>query len=369
MSDMESASVKKVREPLFHLAKRSNFPSVYAWLIRAGAVLLGLVLSALLAFAMLGANPIDFFKYMTDGCFGTERRIWILFKDSALLLGFSVAIVPAFKMKYWNLGADGQVLMGCLATTACMFYLNGKVPLGALIPIMLVASILVSVIWAVIPAIFKAIWKTNETLFTLMMNYIAQGLVTYFVSVWVKTGSGTLNPINSAMVPQIYNAYLLPILLVVLMTAFMYIYMRFGKHGYEISVVGGSENTARYIGINVKKVVIRTLVLTGIICGIMGFILSGCINGTVNKDMTASRGFTAVMVAWLGQFNPLIMVIYAVFIVAIKRGVTQVNTKFGLSTDAFSSIITGLIFFLLIACEFIITYVIKRNKKNKGGIK
>ncbi len=367
MADIDTTVIKKAREPLFHVAKRSAFPTAYAWLIRVGAILIGIVISALLALIMLGANPLAFFSAMFDGCVGTERRIWILFRDTALLLGFSIAIVPAFKMKYWNLGADGQVLIGCLATTACMFYLNGKVPMGLLIPIMLVASILASVVWAVLPAIFKAIWKTNETLFTLMMNYIAQGLVTYFISLWVKTGSGTLYPIFEAKVPELYNAHLLPILLVLFMTAFMYIYLRFSKHGYEISVVGGSENTARYVGINVKKVIIRTLFLTGIVCGVMGFILSGCINATVNKDMTASRGFTAVMVAWLGQFNPLIMIVYSLFIIALKRGVTQVNSQFGLTTDAFSSIITGVMFLMLIACEFVIAYKIKRNKKNKGG--
>lgn len=360
-----SARETAVREPLFHIEKRDSLPRWQAWLIRGGAILLALIVGGIFSAVLLKANPFDFFAMIIDGALGSERRIWNLLRETALLLGVALAVVPAFKMKFWNLGANGQVLMGCLATTACMFYLNGKIPSALLISLMLIAGILAGAVWAVIPAVFKAFFKTNESLFTLMMNYIAEGLVAYFLSVWVTSGTGVLNPIESAKVPKLGNDYLLTILVVALLTGLMYVYLRFSKHGYELSVVGESENTARYIGVNVKKVVIRTLILSGAICGLMGFLLSGVINGTVSTSMHDGRGFTAIMVAWLAKFNPLIMAGTALFIVFIDKGVVQASRYFRVTNDSFPDIITGIIFFFVIGCEFFINYKLKFRAKNK----
>ena len=275
----------------------------------------------------------------------------------------------AFRMKFWNLGGNGQILMGCLATTACMFYLGGKWPDGVVIPLMIVSGILAGMVWALIPAIFKAFFKTNESLFTLMMNYLASGIVVGVLKVWVKSGSTSLLPIGDANLPEIGNQYLLTILVAVLITALMYVYLRFSKQGYEISVVGESENTARYIGINVRKVVIRTLAISGAICGLTGLLLSGAINHNITSTMDDNMGFTAIMAAWLGKFNPLVIVATSFFINFIDKGVGQVNTDFGLTNSAFSEVAIGIIYFFIIGCEFFIQYKIRRNAGKSGGDK
>ncbi|MBR1997754.1 MAG: protein kinase, partial [Akkermansia sp.] len=118
-------------------------------------------------------GPLPMYASMFRGSLGSKRKLWKLAKDMAVLLCISLAITPAFRMKFWNIGAEGQVLVGCLATTACLFYLGGKVPDAILIALMLVTALLAGAVWGVIPALFKAKWKTNETLFTLMMNYVA----------------------------------------------------------------------------------------------------------------------------------------------------------------------------------------------------
>lgn len=159
-----------------------------------------------------------------------------------------------------------------LATAACMILLGDKVPNAVLIVCMVVSSIVAGAVWALIPALFKAKWNTNETLFTLMMNYVAMQLVAYFIIVWeVPKGSGKIGIINQSTeagwLPQIGGyKYLLNVLLVAVLTVLMYIYLKYTKHGYEISVVGESTNTARYVGINVPKVIVRTLLLSGAIC-------------------------------------------------------------------------------------------------------
>lgn len=364
-----NSSEKAVKEPLFHIEKRAAISAKNAWAIRLGSIFAALVLSSIIAAIFVKAGPLDFFGNIFDGAVGTPYRIWILLRDTALLLGVAIAIVPAFKMRFWNLGANGQVLMGCLATTACMFYFGDKVPLIVLYLLMIVSSVVAGAIWAVIPAIFKAQWKTNESLFTLMMNYIAEGLVAYCLSIWVKNGTSDLPPMSDYKLPAPGNDQLLTIIVAAVLTVAMFVYLKFSKHGYELTVVGESENTARYVGISVKKVVIRTMILSGALCGVVGLLLSGSINGTVSTTMVDNRGFTAIMVAWLGKFNPGVMAAMSFFIIFLDRGVNQVNRRFQLTNNAFSDIVTAIVFFFIIGCEFFISYKLKFRPSRKKSEK
>lgn len=368
-----SKYVKENKEPLFHIAKRSNIGAGLSWAIRGVAVLLALIVSGLVTFFVTGENPIDVYLTMIDGAFGTERRIWNLLQDIAMLLCISLAVTPAFKMKFWNIGAEGQALIGGLATATCMIMFGDKFPPALLFPIMIVSSIVAGAIWGLIPAFFKAHWNTNETLFTLMMNYIAIQIVAFFCYKWSNPkGSGQIGVINmnteAGWLPKIGGqAYLLNILIVVAITVFMYVYLKYSKHGYEISVVGESENTARYVGINVKKVIIRTMLLSGAICGIMGFLLVSGTDRTLTRDTVGGRGFTAIMVSWLGKFNPLYMILTSFLIAFLERGATQISTNFGIN-DSFSEIITGIIIFFIIGSEFFINYTVKFRNSKKGAI-
>ena len=176
----------KVREPLFHIVKRDTLPWYQAWGIRAIAIVLALLLCALITTLCTHLNPLKVFGTMFSGAFGSPRKIWILGQNLAILLCISLAVTPAFKMRFWNIGAEGQVLAGGLAAAACMICLGDKLPNGLLIVLILAAGIVAGAVWAVIPAIFKAKWNTNETLFTLMMNYVATQLVAYFIIVWSR---------------------------------------------------------------------------------------------------------------------------------------------------------------------------------------
>ena len=261
-------------EPKFHIVKRTSIPPLNAWLVRIISVLLALVVCAMLTMVLTHENPFSVYGTMIKGAFGTSRRVWNLLQSLAMLLCVSLAITPAFKMRFWNIGGEGQVLVGGLATAACMILLGDKIPNALLIIVMIIASIVAGAVWAVIPAIFKAKYNTNETLFTLMMNYVGIQLVSYFVMYWENPkGSGKIGIIN-----QSTHAGWFPSLGEYVG---MYIYLKYSKHGYEIAVVGESENTARYIGINVKKVIIRTMLLSGAVCGIAGLLLVGDTNHTI----------------------------------------------------------------------------------------
>ena len=358
---------KKIRTPLFHIVNRGKdgVTWYHSLLIRVAAIAAALVVSGVIIMLLSGKNPIAVYASMLNGVFGTERRIWNLLQNVAILLCISLAVTPAFKMKFWNCGAEGQVLVGGLATVSVMMFLGDKMPLPLLIIVMIAASILAGVIWAVIPAVFKAIWNTNETLFTLMMNYVAIQLVAYFLKVFVKDGSGVLTPMPQFGLPIIGKyQFLLNIIIVTLLTVVSYIYLKYSKQGYEISVVGESENTAKYIGISVKKVIMRTLMVSGAICGIAGLLLVGGTNHTISTTTVDGRGFTAIMVSWLAKFNPFYMVLTSFLIVFLDRGAQQVATDFRIPSTI-SDIVTGIILLFIIGCEFFLRYKIVFTKRVK----
>ena len=358
--------MERVKEPLIRITKRDNMPFWMRMCIRVGAVLIALLISDIFITASADGRGgfFEFFGSLFSGAFGTERRIWLLLQNTALLLLVALALVVAFKMKFWNLGGNGQVLMGCLAAAMVMVYSDGALPNGVLWLFMFLAAVAAGAVWALIPAVFKAFFNTNESLFTLMMNYIAMYLVAYFIVVWNPGGTGAMAPMTEyafTLGSGQAGKSLLPIIVAVLVTAFIFCYLRFFKHGYEISVVGESKNTARYAGINVKKVVIRTLAFSGALCGLVGFLLVACINQMVSTTMDGNMGFTGIMVAWMGKFNPLIMAGVAFFILFLSRGMAQVCTDFGFTSTSLSDIVVGLIYFFLIGCEFFIVYKVHFN--------
>ena len=367
MSNNKSA---KTREPLFHVAKREGMPTLNATLIRLGSVIAALIVCAIVTMALTGENPIKVYATMIDGAFGSSRRIWNLLQSLSMLLCVSLAVTPAFKMRFWNIGAEGQVLMGGLASAACMIIFGNKLPNVVLILTMIIASVVASAVWALIPAVFKATLDTNETLFTLMMNYVAIQLVAYFSRVWENPkGSGSIGIINpstqNGWLPVVAGQkYLLNILIVFALTIFMYVYLKYSKHGYEIAVVGESQNTARYIGLNVKKVILRTMLLSGAVCGIAGFLLVSGTSQTITTETAGGRGFTAIMVSWLAKFNPIVMILTAFLLSFLEAGAGQISTDFGLN-KSFSDILTGIILFFIIGCEFFVNYEIKFNKSSK----
>lgn len=364
-----SEKVKK-HEPPFHIAKRDSLPAYKSWGIRLAAIIIALIAAGIVTMLLTGENPISVYGTMIDGAFGSSRRVWKLLQNLAMLLCVSLAVTPAFKMRFWNIGAEGQVLIGGLATAGCMIMLGGKLPNAVLIIVMIAASMLAGAVWALIPAFFKAKFNTNETLFTLMMNYVGIQLVSYFEMYWENPkGSSNIGIINQAThdgwLPVIGNYdYLLNVIVVLALTVFMYIYLKYSKHGYELTVVGESENTARYIGVNVKKVILRTMALSGAICGIAGLLLVSGTNHTLSTTTAGGRGFTAIMVSWLAKFNPVVMVLTSLLLAFLNCGAGEISTVYGFN-ESFSDIITGIILFFIIGSEFFINYQIKFHRSGK----
>lgn len=369
-----------VREPLFRIAQRRSMPRLSRWGVRLLGVLAGVLLCSIIILAFTDLDPVTVFSTMFNANFGEPglkaeyrmKTIWSTIRDTMTLLLVGLALAPAFRMKFWNIGGEGQILVGGLATAAVMKLCGDLLPSPLLFAGMVLASLLAGMIWGVIPAFFKAHWNTNETLFTLMMNYIAMQLVSAFSIIWeAKKGSGSIGVINRATkaghLPTVLvdtfgkGNYIIHVLIVLTLCVAVYVYMTYTKHGFELSVVGESENTARYAGINMKKVIIRTMMISGALCGLAGFILVSGSSHTISVSTTGGRGFTAIIVAWLGQLNPIFMLLISYFLVFMDYGARGVASACRLNV-AFSDIITGVMLFCILGSEFFIRYrVIRRG--------
>lgn len=361
------------RNPLMHITRLPDPKGWHYWLSKFISVVVALLICALITNAMEPGSFGVFFKYLGLGTFSGGLQTIRVFQDMAILLLIALALTPAFKMRFWNIGAEGQVLIGALGATICMKFMAGKMPNVLLIFMCLAFSIAFAIVWAVIPAIFKAFFKTNETLFTLMMNYLASGLIAYFIFVWVPSGSAVLGVINpdthEGWLPKLFGQdYILNIIIVAVVTVVVFIYLKYSKHGYELTVVGESQNTARYVGINVKKTIIRTLILSGALCGLVGFLLVNGTSHTLNSELVGGRGFTGILVAWLGHFNPFEMAFTAFLVSFITLGGSYASDIF-MFGNAYSKVLIGIFFFVFIASEFFLKYKINFSVEAQAFLK
>ena len=346
------------------MSKRDGMPVWKSWGVRLIGLFFALVVCAFIIYGLTKLNPIKVYAAMFNGAFGTEKRSWVTIRDVMMLLCIGIGLAPAFKMRFWNIGAEGQVLVGGIATAACMIYLGKTLPLLPLLIVMFISSMLSGALWGLIPAVFKARWNANETLFTLMMNYIAIQLTSFFVAKWESPpGSNSVGIINqmtkAGWFPPIFGQmYTLNVIIVMVLTVAMYLYLRYSKQGYEIAVVGESENTARYAAINVKRVIIRTMMLSGAICGLAGFISVSGAGHSISTSTAGGNGFTAIIVAWLAKFNSFVMIAIALLLVFLEKGAIEIASRFDLN-DFVSQMITGIILFFILGSEFFINYKLR----------
>ena len=291
----------------------------------------------------------------------------------------------------------GVLFKLAFAAAAVMFYFgripffNDKsIPLSLknliVFPTMLIAGVGAGALWGFLPAFFKSRWNTNETLFTLMMNYVAIQIVKFMLNYenfpdrfrWTKQTSvgyinKGLNSVGIGRFSQIANKpsteKVIPIIIILCLTVVLFLYLRYSKHGYEISVVGESERTASYAGIKVNHVIIRTMILSGAICGLVGFLIVGA-EWTIDINSTVDgRGYTAVMISWMSQFNPIGMFFSSLLLVFMQFGAKGVKMQDGVSLDKnFANMLMAVILFFIIGCEFFINYKLQFGHHRKREV-
>ena len=359
---------KKFRFP-FYVVKKMGMPKWQYWLIRVGGILLAFLIAGIVCTILAKGKDFTLITFITEMFrgtfdFGDIPQLIDLLAGFTILLLIALALTPAFKMRFWNIGAEGQVLIGCMAAAGIAKFSPSDLPNAVILIFAALGAMAASIIWSVIPAIFKAFFNTNETLFTLMMNYIATVASTLAIKVWIKSGSQAFGVLEQGTFPEIFdNSSTLVVLFGVVIFAAMFVYLKFSKRGYEITVVGESINTARYVGISIKKVIIRTMVLTGAICGLIGFFIVCGVHTSFSANIVGGEGFTGVLVAWLGHFEPGEIALFAFLTAFMKQGsgIAATTANISFSSEQFSAIVIGVFFFIVITCEFFSNYQIKRH--------
>jgi len=361
--------LKTAHEPYIRMIKRENIPKLKAFMIRAIAIIGSLITGAVLIIIM-GHNPILVYRDMITGSLGTPLALRETTRIAVPLLITGMGIALAFKMRFWNIGAEGQIIAGAMASSYFALFQYNNIPGPLLLLIMLLASVIAGGIWGIIPAIFKAKWNTNETLFTLMLNYIALEVLRYLqYGPWSDPTQRGFPKIamfvDAARLPKLFGVHIGWIAALILV-ALTYFYIRKSKQGYEITVVGESSQTAKYAGINVRRVILRTMFISGAICGLTGYFTVAGANYTLSETVGGGVGFTAITVAWLAKLNPVAMVLISVFLAMLQKGSNTVQTTFKIPSSA-AGIITGLILFFMLGCEFFLNYkLVFRHSKPRG---
>ena len=362
----------------FHIVKRDSCPMWKKLSLYLGAVLLALVVGGLLLLA-IGVNPIAYYQRMfTMGMIGNKiayKTFENYLKVFVPLVLTSVALSLSFKMRFWNIGGEGQFIVGAIVAAVVAFKAGAVLPGAVTLLLMCLAAMAAAGAYGAIAAALKVRFGTNETLLTLMLNYIALYAL-IFLGETKAEWNFLLNPESArptfgsfaslASFPGIsigkFNLNVCVILTFVI-GVLVFIYLKYTKHGYEIAVIGESENTARYAGMNVGWVIMRTMFLSGAIAGVVGFLLVSGANNTLYSGVAAGAGFTAITVAWLSKMNPFGMLVVSVFIAMLERGSNTIQTNFKIPASA-SDLIIGIILFFMLGCEFFITYkLIPRRKE------
>lgn len=356
----------KEKEPLIRTVKRAELSKRSAIKLRLIALVLALVAGGIFIFS-IGFNPFGIYKTIILGAFRSNMAIQATIKFMIPLLISSLGVTLAFKMKFWNIGAEGQIIVGAIfASYFALFHSDW--PHIVLVLVMMIAGIIGGGLWGLIPAFFKARFDTNETLLTLMLNYIAFHIISYLRDGPWKDPSSSGFPKIARFVPNaqlnkifgVQMGWLIGLIILIL----VFCYLQFTKHGFEIMVVGESQSTAKYAGMNVKKIILRTMFISGAICGITGMIQATGSDMTLANSVAGGVGFTAIIVAWLANLNPFGILVVSFLFSVLEKGSSVMQSTYGLSTDS-ADVLQGIILFFILGCEFFVRY--KFVVRNRGG--
>ena len=369
----------------FHIVKRENCPIWKKCFFYLAAVVIALGLGAVLLSA-IGVDPVAYYTRMfTMGTIGNKiaYKVYINFlKDFVPLALTSVALSLAFKMRFWNIGGEGQFILGSIAAAAVAFKLGQNLPNGATLVIMCLAAMVVAGLYGLFVAARKVKFGTNETLMTRMLHSGALYILTFLaetkadwnffldpeVSRPVFANFGKI--VSFPSIPMVGKFSLnVCVIFTVVIGALIYVYLRYTKHGYEISVVGDSAGTARYAGMKVNTIVLRTVFLSAALIGLAAAFKVGTA-GILSTAITDDVGWTGIIVAWLSQLNTVVIFVVSALICVLHYGSTVAAATFSQVDSSFANMLQGVILFLVLAADFYTRFrvvPVKKGGKNNGN--
>ena len=364
----------------FHIVKRDNCPLWKKCCLYAGAVVIALLLGAVLLIS-LGVDPVAYYTRMfTMGTIGNKiaYKVWINYlKELVPLVLVSVALSLAFKMRFWNIGGEGQFILGSIAAAFVAFKAGAVLPGGVTLILMCLAAMIAAGIYGLFVAALKVKFGTSETLMTLMLNYIALYVLMFLGETKADWNffldPGSARPVFASF-SELVSFPSIPmggkfslnicVVMTVLIGVLVYVYLRFTKHGYEINVVGDSAGTARYAGMKVNWIVLRTVFLSAALIGLAAAFKVGTA-GILSTSITDDVGWTGIIVAWLSQLNTAVIFAVSALICVLHYGSTVASATFAQVDSSFANMLQGAILFLVLAADFYTRFRIVSDKK--GG--
>ena len=352
------------------ISKRPERSARQNLLLWAGAFVLA-VLAGAAFIALMGQNPMEVYGMILKGAFAGSKRNPLSAVQATViklvpLLIVTLGLTLAFQMRFWNIGGEGQMMMG--AIFASFFAIN--TPAIPHIPLMLsmaIAGIIGGGLWALMPALCKVKFGVNEVLFTLMMNYVAQYTIVFLQSgPWMRTpGFASVGQFDANVrlgkVFGVHAGWIVALALV----ALVWVYLRHTKQGYELRVVGESHATARYAGMRVRRAVLRTMFISGGLCGLAGMIQVVGIDHTLSTGVTGGVGFTGITLAWLAQLNPAAIAVIAAVFSILEKGSSSIPPAV-MAAEA-ADVLQSILLFSFLLCEFFRRYEIKIKWPEKGA--
>ncbi len=348
--------------PRFYIQYRTRLTRTQAVIYQLVPILFGLITGGVFLLFM-GHNPISVYGTLIEGALGSVAMQKETIKMMIPLCVTSLGVTLAFKMRFWNIGAEGQICVGAICASYFAYFHN-EMPQWLLIVAMAAAAFVGAGLWGLIPAFFKVRFGTNETLFTLMLNYI----VLYIIQ-FLKEGpwrdptmsgfSAMPRFVKNARLPEVpipfiggvHIGWIVMLVLVVVLS----VYLKYTKQGYELSVVGENVNTARYAGMPVNKIIFRTMLLSAGICGLAGMLQVAGPDRQLTEQIANGRGFTAISIAWLSKLSPTIILFVSFLFAIMQKGCSVIQTQYNIPS-AMGDILQGIILFFVLGSAFFVRY-------------
>jgi ABC-type uncharacterized transport system permease subunit len=353
----------------FEKRKSASVTAQFAVPILSFAASLVLTAALLLAFDV---NPIATFSAMLKGAFGTGRAFTETLVKAIPLMLTSLGVALAFKLRFWNIGAEGQLVMAGVATAWVALFWSSWLPPGLLLPVAILVGCLAGALWAAIPALLKTSLKVDETLVTLMLNYVAiLAADTLYYGPWRDPKGygfpGSAPFPQAAWLPRIAGRAHIGLYFALALALVLWLVLNRTRWGFELKIIGSSPKAAKYEGIAVERNIVLAILLSGALCGLAGACEVTAISHRLQQGLAIGYGYTAIIVAWMSQLNPLAIGPVSLLMAGLLVGGDQVQMKMGLPS-AMSSVMQGMVLFPMLAGSLFTEFRIRRSRSGAGSV-
>jgi len=317
------------------------------------SIVVGLVAGGI-AIIFTHTNPLTVFKSILIGAFGNTYNFSETLVAAIPLILISAGLLLAFKMKFWNIGAYGQYIMGAMFSSFFALHASQNTSSFMLLAVMCLAGLIGGALWAIISALLKLFWEVNEVVSTLLLNYIALYILYYFMHGPWRDPSSHGFPLSkpfaaNAQLPILLNHTRIHLGLVfgIIASLVIYVLIKKTRFGYENKVIGENPVAAKYAGINIFRNTLIAAAISGGLAGLAGMAQVSGIIHMIQLEINAEYGYTAIIVSWLAALNPIASFFVSIILGGLEAGGYQIqmtmNVPFGIVGVIESSILFALL--------------------------